>query len=57
MVAPKILRGEVPLMASTYSQMLLQVHIQKERERERKKERGRGREKERERESSNVLKC
>lgn len=54
MIAAEMLRGEVPLMASTYSQMLPQVHVHVEKKRgreietEREKERGKsiGREEE-----------
>lgn len=38
MIAAEMLRGEVPLMASTYSQMLPQVHVHVEKKRGRERE-------------------
>lgn len=35
MIAPKMLRGEVPLMVSIYSQICLLVHIQRDKDTER----------------------
>ena len=56
MIAPKMLRGEVPLMVSIYSQICLLVHIQRDKD----TQRDTYTERERERETgwrTDVLKC